>query len=122
MGKERTVVRGQWEMKKTCKTLLFNILSLLNRMVPKQKKIVMYAGSSLYDNTEAFFSYLIKNTDYKIVCIADKHMDYGAMRQGVIFRKNSFCQPSCIGCGALAHIAIFRYLYLLRLFIVKWTV
>ena len=61
----------------------------MNLLIPKKKRIVVYGGANLNDNNEAMFSYLLNETRYTVICIADKHRDY-KLRTNVRFVKNSY--------------------------------
>lgn len=75
-------------MKKYVRKVFYTMLSALNKIVKKEKRIVVYAGRVLNDNNEAIFRYLVDHTDYEIVCIANKYMDY-SLRPNVKFVKDT---------------------------------
>ena len=66
------------------RVLVYSLLSAVNRVIPKKKRIVIYGGHRLYDNNEAMFTYLLENTPYDIICLATKHKEY-ELRRNVKF-------------------------------------
>lgn len=76
-------------IKKQIKDAVLSIISTLNKYTPKQNKIVIYSDSILIDNSEAMFRYLNNNSNYKIVCLADKTLKY-KLRDNVSIKKTSY--------------------------------
>ena len=70
------------------KKIFLYLLSRVNTIIPKQRKVLIYAGRRLSDNNEAMFNYLISYTRHKIVCIADTHMEY-RYGSNVTIKKNT---------------------------------
>ena len=67
---------------------IYDVLSLVNVIVPKKNRILINGGEFLLDNSEAMLDYLDKNYDKEIICIAEKrrmHKEYGH----VDFRPNT---------------------------------
>lgn len=65
------------------------MFSTLNKILPKIRKVVIYGGSYLDDNSEAMFKYLLENTNYKIICLADSTMKY-QLRSNVKIKKCNY--------------------------------
>lgn len=68
---------------------LYNLFSLLNCLIPKTNTIVIYGGSYLDDNSEAMFRYLLEETNYRIICLADSKMNY-LIRKNVKLKRCSY--------------------------------
>mgnify|MGYP006916262329 CR=1 FL=1 len=62
--------------------MVYFLLSFVNLFIPKSNKITIYGGNNLDDNSEAMFRYLLSNTDYSVICLADNLMEY-PLRSGV---------------------------------------
>ena len=62
----------------------YALFSIINRILPKKKRIFIYGGNRLYDNNEAMFTYLLENTEYTIICMATEHKKY-RLRDNVKF-------------------------------------
>lgn len=63
------------EYKNIIRKVLYELISIVNRFVPKKDQICIYGGEVLNNNSEAMLRYL-SNKEYKIICIADKHLSY----------------------------------------------
>lgn len=55
--------------------LFYSFLSLVNCVLPKKKRVVVYAGDLLCDNSEAIYDYLVSRTNYDVILIANRYMD-----------------------------------------------
>lgn len=55
---------------------VYLFFSYINLVIPKTKKILVYADPSLEGNSEALFRYLISNSDVRIVCATKSHIEY----------------------------------------------
>lgn len=75
-------------MKSVIKKFLYDILSLLNIIIPKQKRVFINSGEKLYDNNEAIFKYLLENTNFDIVCTSSTKRNF-VLRDGVKIIKYS---------------------------------
>lgn len=76
-------------MKTWIRILYYQILSFINKFIPKKNKIVIYGGEFLDDNSEAMFRYLNDKTDYEVVCICNKSLKYKS-RENVRIIKNTY--------------------------------
>ena len=68
--------KGRSIMKTFFRLVLYKLLSVLNAFIPKNEKIVIYGGDFLDDNSEAMFRYLNDHTDYQVVCICNRSLNY----------------------------------------------
>lgn len=71
------------------KMMFFELLSFLNKIVPKKQRVFIYGGGRLYDNNEAMFDYLLNYTVVSVVCVAKKHR-YFKLRDKVAIVNNDF--------------------------------
>ena len=62
-------------IKNVIRKVLYSLLSVVNVVVPKKNQIFVYAGNLLNNNSEIIVRYL-GNHDYKVICMASKHMMY----------------------------------------------
>ena len=76
-------------MKTVLLKALYDFLSFLNSLSKKKKRVMFYGGDYLEENTEAMFRYLLENSDYELICVANTHLDY-KLREKVKFVKNSY--------------------------------
>ena len=74
-------------MKKEARSIIYDVLSLINRVVPKTNRIMVY-GDYLYDNNEAMLEYLNSYIRIPIICIADTYRNI-KVNKNVKFVKNS---------------------------------
>lgn len=79
--------------KDSLRKALYSILGVINSLIPKQDKIVIYSDNILIDNSEAMFRYLNDNTEYPIVCLADKTLDY-KLRKNVCIKHPSILRAT----------------------------
>lgn len=68
-------------MKSVVKKMSYRVLSVLNKLIPKRKRIFIHSGEKLYDNNEAIFEYIVNNTDYDIVCTSNVNRKF-TLRKG----------------------------------------
>ena len=76
--------------------ITYSVLSVLNRAIPKKRRIVIYGGDRLNDNNEAIFKYLLDETYYTVICLATNHKRYD-------LRKNVKIVP-CTNMNAIWYI------------------
>ena len=75
--------------KESLRRAVFAVLSSLNTIVPKKKRVFLYAPEGLYGNREAIFEYLLEHTEFPIVCLSDSHRDFN-------LRKNVRIMPTSL--------------------------
>ena len=63
-------------MKILIKKILFTASSLINKIVYKRNRIMIYGGNYLDDNSEAMFRYIISKNEFDVVCVAKDHLVY----------------------------------------------
>ncbi len=68
---------------------LYKIFSVLNSFTSKKKTIVIYGGSYLDDNSEAMFRYFLEKTNYRVICLTDRIMEY-SIRDNITIKKCSY--------------------------------
>ncbi|SEK88935.1 CDP-glycerol glycerophosphotransferase family protein [Ruminococcus albus] len=68
---------------------IYMFLSLINCIVPKKKKIFIYGGDFLEDNSEAMLHYISKETHMKTVCVVNKVRKYNP-KSHIKFKKNTY--------------------------------
>lgn len=76
-------------MKTIVRHLYYLAMTLINLLIPKKKKIVIYGGEFLDDNSEAMFRYLNEHTNYDVVCICNTSLKYD-LRPNVYTVKNTY--------------------------------
>ena len=78
------------DLVKTGRQAAGRLLTVLNRLIPKRKDVILFVGNDgLTDNSRAFFTWLTQNgyqKRYRIRCAVKNHEQYGYLRQeGVEF-------------------------------------
>lgn len=75
-------------IKRKVQSAVFGVLSAINRITPKKPRVFIYAEDSLYDNNEAVFDYLNRNSDMPVICTAGIHRSF-ELRDGVRIVRNN---------------------------------
>lgn len=76
-------------MKTFLRHILYSLLSVLNALIPKKNKIMIYGGAFLDDNSEAMFRYLNDYTEYQVVCVCNRSLKY-QLRDNVRIVKDTY--------------------------------
>ena len=64
------------KLKEVVRKHAYEVLSIVNKIIPKQKKIFIYGGNNLDDNSEAMLRFVSNYGRYPIVCLVAHRIQY----------------------------------------------
>ena len=70
--------------------IVYELLSLLNIVIPKKKRVFIYGGNELSGNSEAMFRYLINTGSINVMCVTNEKVLAYEKYKNAVFVNDSF--------------------------------